>query len=120
MPELPEVEMYKKYIQQKCLHQPIKKAEIKNIKILKDTTKNKIESTLKNTHFTQTNRIGKYVFIKLNTDPWLILHFGMTGNLKYFTDPTKEPAHSRLLITFTNNHYFSFDCIYILKMGFRI
>ena len=110
MPELPEVQKYKHYIDKTSLHLPIKKAVIKNEKILENIKKTDIENHLKNNIITQTIRFGKYLFLLLKTDSWLVLHFGMTGNLKYFTNVKEQPAHTRLLLTFANHHYLAYDC----------
>jgi formamidopyrimidine-DNA glycosylase len=31
-----------------------------------------------------TERYGKYLFMHLDNDDWMVMHFGMTGDLKYF------------------------------------
>jgi formamidopyrimidine-DNA glycosylase len=49
-----------------------------------------------------TRRHDKYLFVRLDSGGWLLLHFGMTGWLKYFKDFEKEPSHDRLLITFSS------------------
>jgi formamidopyrimidine-DNA glycosylase len=110
MPELPEVQKYKQYIDETSLHQPIKEATIKNEKILENINKADIENHLRTNTITQTTRFGKYLFLSLKTDSWLVLHFGMTGNLKYFSNINEQPAHTRLLLSFVNNHYLAFDC----------
>ena len=55
-------------------------------------------------------RHGKYLFIKKAAEEWLVLHFGMTGFLKYFKDRSEQPAHNRLLISFFNGYHLAYDC----------
>lgn len=43
MPELPEVEMFKRYIEDTSLHQQIKKVTVKNKKILRKTSEKNLK-----------------------------------------------------------------------------
>ena len=45
----------------------------------------------------------------LDDGPWLLLHFGMTGGLKYYKDVAEEPTHARVLISFGNGYHLAFD-----------
>lgn len=65
---------------------------------------------LKDSRFTETKRIGKHLFLKLETGSWMVLHFGMTGKVSYFKNSVDQPDHTRMLIRFANEYYFAFDC----------
>jgi formamidopyrimidine-DNA glycosylase len=39
-----------------------------------------------------------------------MLHFGMTGFMKYFKNPEKSPAHNRLRLRFSNRYHLAYDC----------
>jgi len=108
MPELPNVETLKKYIGTTSLNKKIINVEIKNTKILENISKEKIIHRLKRNKFVHTYRHGKYIFIKTNRATWLILHFGMTGYIKYFKNLDDESSHTRLLITFDNNYHLAY------------
>jgi formamidopyrimidine-DNA glycosylase len=45
----------------------------------------------------------------LDSDDCLVIHFGMTGFLKYFKNEEKEPPHDRLLISFANGYHLAYD-----------
>lgn len=109
MPELPDVEVYRRYINSNCLNKKIKNVKVKNTKVLENISKKKLEEKLKDNKFIDTYRKGKYLFIKTDNDFWLVLHFGMTGDVKYFKNIDDEPSHSRLLLYFYNDYYLSFD-----------
>jgi formamidopyrimidine-DNA glycosylase len=109
MPELPDVETFKRYIDSTSLHKKIKSIDVKNIKILHNIKSKNLKEKLKNKKFIETYRHGKYIFIKLSNNGYLILHFGMTGNIKYLKYEKSQPAHTRLLIGFENNYYLAFD-----------
>jgi len=110
MPELPEVEMFKRYIDSTSLNQKIEQVIVKNKKILRKTSEKKLRTVLKNNIFTETKRIGKHLFLGLESGSWMILHFGMTGKVSYFKNRSYQPSHTRLLIKFMNGYFFAFDC----------
>jgi formamidopyrimidine-DNA glycosylase len=110
MPELPEVEFFKKYVDSTSLCKPIDAVEVRSNLILEDVTPDKLEKSLVGQEFLSCQRYGKYLFIDVNREFWLAMHFGMTGNLKYFKDAQDDPKHDRLLISFKNGFHLAFDC----------
>lgn len=108
MPELPDVETFRRYINSTALHKKIKQVDIRNTKILKGISQKKLKETLTRSSFVQTRRHGKYLFIQTDESGWLVLHFGMTGEIKYFKNQEKEPSHTRLLISFINGYHLAF------------
>ena len=109
LPELPEVEAFRKYFNHTSLHQKIRSVEIKSPGMVKETNPNVIQAKLKNKEFISTSRHGKYLFAKTGNDNYLVFHFGMTGDLKYFKSIEELPKYTRLLISFTNSYYLAFD-----------
>src|SRR5215217_3969875 len=110
MPELPDVEVFKRYLNAISLHQKIESVEVRNSKILGIVSASKLQSTLKGRMFESTRRHGKNLFVELDDGGWLLMHFGMTGRLKYFKDIDQDPPHDRLLISFENRYHLAFDC----------
>ncbi len=110
MPELPEVEMFKQYINATSLHQRIGNVTIFQEKVLENINKKDLKESLINNTLLKTNRIGKYVFITLESDSALVFHFGMTGFVKYVKDKNQQPAHTRVLLSFTNGSHLAYDC----------
>lgn len=110
MPELPEVELFKQYLDSTSLHKKIKEVKVKNHEILGDISVKEFENSLKGHSFLSSHRHGKYLFIQTDANLWISIHFGMTGSLKYFNNINKKPSHSRILISFNNGHYLSYDC----------
>jgi formamidopyrimidine-DNA glycosylase len=110
MPELPDVEVFRKYFNSTSLHQEIREVKVLNRRMLKGISAPKLKSTLGGQSFRSTARHGKYLFAELKNGSWLVLHFGMTGFLKYFRHTDKEPPHDRLLLTFSNGYHLAYDC----------
>jgi formamidopyrimidine-DNA glycosylase len=109
VPELPDIEIFKRYVDATSLHQKIRKVEVRSDKVLGATSARKLRSTLKGRSFESTRRHGKNLFVKLADGGWMLMHFGMTGSLVYFEIPDDEPPHSRLLFAFENGYHLAFD-----------
>jgi formamidopyrimidine-DNA glycosylase len=109
MPELPDVEVFKQYLDATSLHQKIESVEVRNGKILGGVSARKLQSTLKRRTFESTRRHGKNLFVGLDGGGWLLMHFGMTGRLKYFKDTNQDPLHDRFLISFENHYHLAFE-----------
>ena len=106
MPELSEVETYKKYIDKTSIGHVVKDVKIRDERILK-LSEELFVKALKNNKFEDTIRHGKYLLIKLK-DQFLIMHFGMTGDLEYFEKAIDEPKYTKVLFKFTNGRFLSY------------
>lgn len=109
MPELPELEVFKRYVDSTSLHQEIEAIEVKNGKVLGGVSAGGLKRGLEGRKFESTRRHGKHLFVELGDGPWLLLHFGMTGGLKYYKDTDEEPTHARVLISFAKGYHLAFD-----------
>jgi formamidopyrimidine-DNA glycosylase len=107
MPELPSVEIFKRYFDQNALNQVIMKVEVLSPELVVDVNPRKLERSLEGHEFISSRRYGKYLFSRLDNDQHLILHFGMTGYLHYFHH--KSSPHVRLLVSFQNGSHLAFD-----------
>ncbi|MFZ2472245.1 MAG: DNA-formamidopyrimidine glycosylase family protein [Methanothrix sp.] len=109
MPELPEVEMARRYLEATSLHQTIRAAEVRDGRILAKVSATEVEEALAGKQFHCATRHGKRLFLKLHDSLWLVLHLGLTGRLNYQETGAKEPRHTRLLISFRNGCNLAFD-----------
>ncbi|PRX48185.1 DNA-formamidopyrimidine glycosylase family protein [Salegentibacter salegens] len=108
MPELPEVAYQKKYADATILHKKIVKIETGDKKIYQ-SAKSIFEETLKDNQFTGSERLGKYLFLKLEKQGVLVVHFGMTGKLEYYQHE-ETPKYAQLTLTFEDHSRVSFTC----------
>lgn len=109
MPELPEVENFRKYFDRTSLNKKIEKIEVPSGRILKGVSVRSLQRQLKDEKFKSTYRHAKYLFAHTENDKILVLHFGMTGSLNYFKDESERPEHTRLQIDFDNGYHLAFD-----------
>jgi formamidopyrimidine-DNA glycosylase len=109
VPELPELEVFKRYVDSYSLHQNIETIEVKNGKVLGRVSASELKHELEGRRFESTRRHGKHLFVELDDGRWLLLHFGMTGSLKYYKDADEEPTHARILISLGSGYHLAFD-----------
>lgn len=110
MPELPDVEIFKQYLTSTSLHKEIRSVEVLTSEVLEGVSDRKLKARLKGAEFMSARRHGKYLFAETaEGKEWLVLHFGMTGFLKYFKGHDKDPPHERFLVSFTNGFHLAYD-----------
>ncbi|MEM6525412.1 MAG: DNA-formamidopyrimidine glycosylase family protein [Bacteroidota bacterium] len=107
MPELPEVETFKKYIDKTSLDQKIVAIECADQRLLKKDLE-MFEEALIGHSFTQTQRIGKYLFLKTTGNHILVMHFGMTGKPEYYYDPEARPKYAHIVYSFGSGYHLGF------------
>lgn len=108
MPELPEVETFKRYIERTSLERPIARAEVKNRIIVKGADPHEIIRAVEGSEFLSARRHGKQLFLELSRGKWLTWHFGMTGEPVYFERREEEPRFDRFLFVFEHG-FLAFD-----------
>ena len=116
MPELPDVEVFKRYLDSTALRKQIKSVSVETADILKGVSSRSIQQQLNGKKFTGTRRHGKHLFVAFTKDKWLVMHFGMTGYLEYYKDGDAQPDYSKVIFHFANG----FQLAYVnrRKLGF--
>lgn len=109
MPELPDVEAYKK-IADKSIGSKVVDIIVKDEKFI-GVSQNSLGRYVKNHEVKKNLRRGKYLFIKMNSKYALALHFGMTGYLKYVAPGSETPSYAKCIFELSNNH----KLIYVSK-----
>lgn len=109
MPELPDVDYFRRYVNATALHKAIRETHVRDARIIKGVSQYSLARRLKNRRFAATVRHGKFLFAELDRGGWLVLHFGMTGMLTYY-ESGREPRHTRVLWTFVNDHHLAYQC----------
>ena len=108
MPELPDVELNKRYLDEHALRQTIERVVVNDARILGDLPSDAFVSRLTGNRFEDSRRHGKHLLVRLKKDGWLTLHFGMTGNLVCFKDGTDDPPYDRVRFDFTGKRHLAY------------
>lgn len=107
MPELPEVEMYRRYFEKHALRQPVARVRVLDERILGRTRKAAFVRGLTGKSFRSVARHGKHLFADAGNS-WLHLHFGMTGDLAYYDDG-EAPRFSKVIFDFRDGGHLAFE-----------
>lgn len=111
MPELPDVQVFKQLLDKNALGKRVAKTQVRSPELLEGTTAATLERRLKRRRLTRSARHGKFLFARIGGEgSWLVLHFGMAGFLKFFTNRSQVPKHTQLLLQFTNGAQLAYDC----------
>ena len=99
MPELPEVETSKRYIEQYLLNAKILKIQC-HVSKLRWEINPDIKKIFNNTTILKIRRIGKYILLNSSNKNTLILHLGMSGYLSIKDINFKKLKHDHIIINF--------------------
>src|SRR6478736_7589480 len=102
MPELPEVETFKRYLDSTSLHQRITNVDVRDAYVLKRVSARELVRRLKRRRFENSHRHGKHLFVRAGSKLWLRLHFGMTGSLEYVKNHEEAPNSARVIFHFVH------------------
>lgn len=97
MPELPEVETYRRFLDELILHDPVVGVVVLDTHVLR-LSEEALRAALLGRRFTGSRRVGKNLLLLLDepTGAALTLHFGMTGNVAVYRDATDRPRFTRV------------------------
>lgn len=110
MPELPEVEIRRQYLETSSLNQPISHIEVEDKKLI-TTDLATLHQTLIGRQFTSTRRVGKNLFVLTDVPDVIVhMHFGMTGDLEYYHASLDRPRFARIVFEFTSGFNLGFLC----------
>lgn len=100
MPELPDVEVFRRRIAETSLQRAIERTSVLETSTLDEgTTAQKLARRLKGNAFERVGRHGKYLLAGVAGEQ-LVLHFGMTGYPAFVEKGGELPEHTRIEFRF--------------------
>ncbi len=108
MPELPDVELYKRHLDATCLGRTIRRVTVGDARILAEVSAAELARRLEGARMTASRRHGKHLLVDVGPPGWLTLHFGMNGSLKHFTDGEGDPTYDRVRFDFAGGHHLAY------------
>ena len=109
MPELPEVEGFRKYVAGAALDQKIHRVEVADSKVVQGAPADFI-AALEGRRFVDTDRVGKYMFALTDGPQHLMMHYGMTGSPRYYREVDDAPRHGRVIFHLEDGFKLAFNC----------
>ena len=98
MPELPEVEIFKRDADRAVLHKRIRRIRILDASLLKGISARRFTAVACDRRIVASRRHGKYLGLGLDQGSWIMLHFGMTGALAIVARQRDLPRYARLIL----------------------
>jgi formamidopyrimidine-DNA glycosylase len=108
MPELPDVELFKRYFDKHALHRTIADAAVNDARILGKLPAKRFTEAVAGARLEETRRHGKHLLVRLSKGGWLTLHFGMTGGLHYYDNGAAAPAYERVRFDFRGDGHLAY------------
>lgn len=111
MPELPDVELFRKYLDSTSLHKTIEEVDVRSEQVVGDRQPEELTTVLPGRQFYSSLRQGKHLLVELKKSNYLLeFHFGMTGFFNYLTTQEKLTGHPRVVFTFVDGTRLVYDC----------
>ncbi|HEX7681079.1 MAG TPA: DNA-formamidopyrimidine glycosylase family protein [Thermoanaerobaculia bacterium] len=107
MPELPEVELYCRYVARHALLQRIRAVRVLDERIL-GVRKAVLLRALTGRQLTRVRRHGKHLFADAGST-WLHIHFGMSGDLYWYQGDAGQPRFARVVFDFEDGARLAYD-----------
>jgi len=111
MPELPEVEIYRRQFEEVALAQTIASVKAENEGRMIPQGVEHLQESLIGQRFEGTERVGKFLFIRLTNGEFLLWHFGLTGSFTYFKEEEMRHRFARIWVYFENGWILTFNSL---------
>jgi formamidopyrimidine-DNA glycosylase len=103
MPELPDVEGFKRVLAGNALRKTIDRVEVSDARILGKLSARTLASRLQGAKLLAARRHGKHLMAGIDRGGWLTLHFGLTGALHFVRRPAEAPPFTRVRLDFAGD-----------------
>lgn len=110
MPELPEVETYRRQIDRAIRNKKVTNVIVHPDKIIFDGKSTPfIKKAFEGTTIKKVLRKGKYIWFEMTSHPWPVFHLGMTGTYEISDEMPKTKLKSiKLILEFNDGSYLIF------------
>jgi formamidopyrimidine-DNA glycosylase len=96
MPELPDVEAYRRFLSEHAAGRRIDRVVVTDAGILRNASARTLDRALRGHRFGEPGRHGKWL-IAVTTGPQVLLHFGMTGEFGWGDAANGRHRHDRVI-----------------------
>jgi formamidopyrimidine-DNA glycosylase len=102
VPELPDVEVFRRRLAATGLHREIAGVDVRDPALPRRLSRQRLGRALTGHELERTRRHGKHLFAAISGGGWMVLHFGMTGRLEYSRGSEVDGEHTRLTLRFAD------------------
>jgi formamidopyrimidine-DNA glycosylase len=111
MPELPDVEVRRKYLERNALGRPIAGISVSDPRSLEGVTPAALGRGLKGASFTAARRRAKYTLLPTDRGNTVLMHYGMTGDVLVRSKGEPRPRFNKVEFHFTDGGALDFSDI---------
>lgn len=104
MPELPDVEGFRKVFDSCAKDRPIESVTVRDAGVLHGVDARGLRTALEGRRFSGARRHGKWLLAPTDDSPTVLFHFGMTGRLVCADQREAAESHDRVLFTLGDGH----------------
>lgn len=109
MPELPDVEVWRRHLHSNIVGDRVTKAEVHDLTLVEGSSGAEVERCLTGKRISDVKRRGKYLFLETDGGMSLILHLGMTGAFEYGRQKDLPP-HTSLVLNYKDGFRLVYTC----------
>jgi formamidopyrimidine-DNA glycosylase len=113
MPELPDVEIFRRTVAGSSLHRRVVRVRVLDEYVVRGRGGRSLGAKLRGASLESTARHGKQLFVTLSSGSFLVMHFGMTG---YVSTDEEPPRFTRVVLHFEHGRPLAF--VDMRKLGF--
>lgn len=100
MPELPDVEGFRRVLAEHAVGRPVRSVEIADSGVLRDISARRLRDAVSGHRFREPRRHGKWLIVPISGGPVMLVHFGMTGALRWADRDADRGPHDRVVFRF--------------------
>jgi formamidopyrimidine-DNA glycosylase len=108
VPELPDVELFKRHLDETCLGRTIGRVVVSDSGILGTLAAGEFARRVEGREIAGSRRHGKHLLVALRASGWLTMHFGMNGSLRHLAAGEADPPYDRLRLDFADGHHLAY------------
>lgn len=97
MPELPDVEGFRRVLARHAVGKPIRSVEVRDRGVLRGASAAQLARALRGRRFRRPERHGKWLIARTDGSAVLLFHFGMTGSLWWRRAGQRERPYDRIV-----------------------
>lgn len=102
MPELPDVELFKRLVEQHCSGRVVARTDVLDPGSVEGATGAALQRRLQGRRLASSGRHGKVLFVGFDGATTLAMHFGTNGSLQAVPSDVEPPPSTRLLFEFAD------------------
>jgi formamidopyrimidine-DNA glycosylase len=108
MPELPDVELFRRYLDATCTDRVIRRVAVNDPRLLAGISSAAFAAGIEGARIAGSRRHGKHLLVSLAARGWITVHFGLTGALRHWDGAAAEPRYTRIRFDFADGHHLAY------------